>query len=145
MRFHDHGLAGAECFLQNVQDGARVDFATHVHVDRGIACGRRAVESDMASGQHRKPRHAGFVRVAMQVNSEQGGASNFDATLECTLDVLEVVQPAGIDQVDDQMIAGKANAIALNVLSSILVRSRHRGRLARYTRGFTMIFLLGGA
>ncbi len=52
--------------------------------------------------------------------------------------MLEVIKPPGAKQIDDQMGSGKSNALALDkkVLAVFGLR---------YTRGVTMIFLLGGA
>ena len=68
---------------------------------------------------------------------QQCSACHFYTTLERPLDVLDIVEPPGTKQIDDQMVSGISNAIALDeeVLSVFV----------RYTRDFTMIFLLGGA
>jgi hypothetical protein len=74
----------------------------------------------------------------MEVNVQQSSACNFDTALERTFDMLEVIKPSGPEQIDDQMGPSESNALALDkkVLTVFSLR---------YTRAFTMVFLLGGA
>lgn len=73
----------------------------------------------------------------MEVDMPQRSASNFYATFERSLDVLEIVEPFTAENIDEQMCSGKTNAFTFDeeVFST----------LVRYVRVLIQIFLLGGA
>ena len=69
-------------------------------------------------------------------------AENIDTPLQRPLDMLQVVEAPGPDQINDEMGSGSPNAWALDeegLAVFVAVRVRYE------VRGITMIFLLGGA
>ena len=92
----------------------------------------------MRFSQNCHTRHAPIRREVMQVNVQQRSACGFDTTLKRLLDMLEVIKPPGSKQIYDQMGPGISNAFTLDEVVLTIFR-------LRYTRRFSMIFLLGGA
>jgi hypothetical protein len=63
----------------------------------------------------------------MEVNMEQCCARGLDATPQCRFDMVDVVKTLGAVQVDDQVDAGAADAVAGGEMIERLVgRSRRR-------------------
>ena len=65
----------------------------------------------MALGQYRHPRHPVGPEM-MQVDVQQRGLRCIHAAPERRLDQVDVVEPLGSVQIDDQVDAGAANAVA---------------------------------
>ena len=103
-----------ERFAQNLDRIVRLGLAAHEDVERGIVGFRPAMDRDVAFRQHRHARHAAIGREMVEVDVEKRRLRHLDATAERRLDMGEIVQTARADQVDDQMRAGKALAVALD-------------------------------
>ena len=69
------------------------------------------MDGDVAFGQYR---HAGYaVRLeVMKMDMQERRARGLDAAAQGGFDVIDVVEPLGAMQVDDQMHTGAANAFA---------------------------------
>ena len=85
----------------------------------------------MALRQHRHAGHTARLEV-MQVDMQERCARGFNAPPQRRLDVLDVIEPLGAVQVDDQMHAGEADAVTYGevvlaiVCSAIILRRRRR-------------------
>jgi len=81
----------------------------------------------------------------MEVDVQERCLRHLDATPERRLDMREIVQTARADQVDDQMRAGKALAVALDeeVLSFIGRGAALRRRVGDSVNGKLENFRLG--
>jgi len=76
---------------------------------------------------------------------QQSAASHIDAPLQSALDVFKIVQSAGTEQIDDQMLPCKPDAVTLyEKIFPVLAMTWRRSGTVREAR-VTEIFLLGGA
>ena len=141
-----HDVLGVERLLQHADGELGLRLAAHEDVEGCVIRLGPAVDRDMRLGQHRHPRHATIRREVMKMYVQQSSISYLHTALERMLDVLQVIQLTGAIQIDDQMATGSLNAFALYaVCTSVHVSSRHGLEVVRYSRDYTMIFLLGGA
>ena len=89
--------------------------------------------------QHRHTRDPAVRREVVQVDVQQRGVGGLYGLAERRLDMGELVEPFGADQVQDQMGAGEALAVALD--KEVLAVGQRRIGAASESR----IFRLGGA
>ena len=81
----------------------------------------------------------------MQMDVQQGCARYLHAPLERRLDVLEIIETTGTEQIHDEVGAGEAHPVALDEEVLPVVVRNLRIVFVRYMRSYTTIFLLGGA
>ena len=65
----------------------------------------------MALRQHGDPGDSAWLKM-MQVNVQERRAGGFNAAPERCLDMIDIIEPFGAVQIDDQMHAGATNAVA---------------------------------
>ena len=83
---------------------------------------------------------------------QQRCACDFCTTLQRTLHMLEVIKPTRTIQIDDQMMPGKANAVAFDkeVFAVVVLKnafgsvSGHSNHILRTVRSFTIFFQKAG-
>lgn len=142
----DDDLLGFERILQNGNAQLGLGIATHEHVKRGVVSFGPAMNGNVALSKNRNSGYTAVRCEMMQMNMQQARSGDLDTPLQGSLHVLDIVEPVSAKQIDDQMIAGIANAIAFyEEVVSLTGRRRRRIAIVRYPRVFTMIFLLGGA
>src|SRR5262249_56211139 len=91
--------------------GVGDSLGAHEQVERGIGGVGPRVDRNVALGQHRHPGHA--VRVEMvQVDVQQRRLCRVHAAAQRRLDQINVVETLGSVQIDDQVHAGAAHAVA---------------------------------
>jgi hypothetical protein len=134
----DHHLARLEGLLQDIDGRSWVGVAAHEDVESGIAILGPAVDGDVRLGKNRDSGNSTVRREVMQVDVQKGGACHLHASPERVLDVLQIVEPFGSNEIDDQMSARVTDPIALTekVLAHLSVGREAPGKL---------FFRLGGA
>ena len=145
VRFHDH-VTGAERLAQDVDALLRLGVSAHEDVERSVIGFRPAMDGDVTLREHSDTRHAAIGREVMQVDVQERCARHLHASLERALDVLQIIEPSGAEQIHDEVGAGEPNAIALDEEVLPVFVPDLGTVFVRYMRSnTTMIFLLGGA
>ena len=140
-----HNVTGAEGFAQDLDALLRLSLSTHEDVEGRIIGLGPAVDGDVALRQNGNARHATIGREVMQMDVQQGCARYLHAPLERALDVLDIIQTTGTEQVHQKVGAGIAQPVALDEKVLPVVMRNLRIVFVRHLRSNTTIFLLGGA
>ena len=110
------------------------------------------MDRDVALRQHRDAGDAARLEV-MQMDMQKRRARGFDAAPQRRLDMLDVVEPLGAVQIDDQVHAGAAHAVAngkvvfgqflgqRGVGNILALKTRNRTLVRRRDATFSLVFL----
>src|SRR5262245_1095870 len=140
----DRDALGGERLAQHRDAGVGIGGAAHEDVDGGVVRLRPGMDRDVALGEHG---HAGDTAVRLevvQVHVQQRGAGGGDAAAQRVLDVIDVVQPIGLVEVDDEMRAGAPHPVPHHEMIVALLGPYRSGGLARGARADRRVFLSGG-
>src|SRR5580704_3798651 len=133
-QFADADALRGKCLAQHRDARVRIGRATHENVEGGVASLRPCMDGDVTFGQHGHAGHAVWLEM-MQVDVQQRRGCGAYAAAQRGLDVLDVIEPLGTVQIDDQMHAGAADAVtnrkmvlAVLVLAidALAITRRHR-------------------
>src|SRR5262249_29427305 len=89
----------------------RLGGTAHEDVERRVTRFWPRMDRDMALRQHGDPCHAAGLKM-VQVNVQERRARGFNAAPQRRFDMIDIIEPFGAVQIDDQMNAGAANAVA---------------------------------
>ena len=99
----------------------------------------------MAFRQHGDARHAAWLEM-MQMDVQQRCSRGFNAAPQRRFDMIDIIEALGAVQIDDQMHAGAADAIANSevVLARVVLPAFRRRRNRHFQFGLA-VFLASGA
>jgi hypothetical protein len=109
--FVDVDALGGEGLPQHRDAIIWLGGAAHEDVERRVTRLWPGVDRDVALRQHRDPGHAARLKM-VQVNVQERRAGSFNAAPQRRLDMIDIIEPFGAVQIDDQMHASAVNTIA---------------------------------
>ena len=109
--FVDVDALGGKCIAQYGDAIVRLGGPAHKDVERRVARFGPSMDGDVALGQDGNAGHATWLKM-MQVNVQERRAGGFNAAPQRRLDVIDIIEPFGAVQIDNQMYAGAANTVA---------------------------------
>ena len=100
--------------LEDRHGFVRLGGAAHEDVDRRIGALRPGVDRDVALGQHRDAGDPAILGKLVEVHVKQGRPALLDRAAEGHLDHLRVVEMFRLPEVENEMAAGVAQAVAFD-------------------------------
>lgn len=143
-----------ERLAQHINAEVRLRVSAHEDVQCGVVGFRPRVDRNVTFRQHRNAGDAAVWREMVEVAMQKRRPSHVHATLQRRLDVFEIVDVFRAEQIDDQMVAGVADTIALDeevepfCFVVFLVGVRPLLKVSHWMRGARqalVVFLMGGA